>query len=62
VTRSGTPPQTGDDSTLGEGKILQMLSYGSSVSQIVILLDEAVIELLQGSPSDLKKLNGPQIR
>jgi hypothetical protein len=62
VTRSGTPPQTGDDSTLGEGKILQMLSYGSSVSQIVILLDEAVIELLQGSPSNLKKFNGPQIR
>jgi hypothetical protein len=62
MTRSGTPPQTGNDSPLGEGKILQMFSYGSSVSQIVILFDKAVIEPFEGSPSDLKKFNGPQTR
>jgi hypothetical protein len=39
-----------------------MLSYGPSVSQIVILLDEAVIELFEGSPSDLKKFNRSKLR
>jgi hypothetical protein len=32
VTGSGTPPQTGYDSTLGEGEILQMFSYRAGVS------------------------------
>jgi hypothetical protein len=62
VTRSRTPPQTGYYPTPSQSKILQMLSYGSSVSQIVILFDEAIIELLQGSPSDLKKFNGSKFR
>jgi hypothetical protein len=62
VTGSGTPPHTGYDPTPSQGKILQMLSYGSSVPQIVILFDEAVIELLQGGPSDLKKFNGSKLR
>jgi hypothetical protein len=44
-----------------ESKILQMLSHGPSVPQIVILLDETAIELLQRSPSDLKKFNGSEI-
>jgi len=45
-TRGGTPPQTGHYPTPAEGKVLQMLSYGSSVSQGVILFDKAIIELL----------------
>jgi hypothetical protein len=44
-----------------ESKILQMLSHGPSVPQIVILLDETAIELLQWSPSDLKKFNRSEI-
>jgi hypothetical protein len=62
VTRSRTPPQTSDYPTPSQGKILQMLSHGPSVSQVVMLFDEAVIELLERSPSDLKQFNGPQIR
>jgi hypothetical protein len=62
VTRSRTPPQTGYYPTPSQGKILQMFSYRSSVSQVVILFDEAVIELLQRSPSDLTKFNGSKLR
>jgi hypothetical protein len=62
VTRSRTPSQAGYHATLGQGNILQMLSHGPSVPQIVILLDETAIELLQRSPSDLKKFNGSEIR
>jgi hypothetical protein len=46
VTRSGTPPQTGYDSTTGEGEILQMLPHRPRIPQIMVLLDEAVIKLL----------------
>jgi hypothetical protein len=45
MTRSRTPPQTAHDSTLGEAEILQMLSHGPRIPQIMILLDEAVIKL-----------------
>jgi hypothetical protein len=46
---------------MGESKILQMLSHGPRVPQIVILLDETGIKLLERSPSDLKEFNGSEI-
>jgi hypothetical protein len=46
----------------GKDQILQVLSYWLAVTQIVILLDQTVAELLKGGPPYLMDLKGENRR
>src|SRR5580658_8816772 len=55
MTRRRTPRHAGDGSCLRPHQILQMLAHGLLITQIVVMLNEAVEQRLVGCSSDLLK-------
>jgi hypothetical protein len=53
---------TGHWSLPGKDQILKVLSHRLAISQIVILLDQAVAELLKRTTTDLPDLQGKKDR
>lgn len=55
VPRGGRPQQTSDRPAMGKGYILEVLSDRLGVTQVVVLVDQTVTELLLRSPADLDR-------
>jgi hypothetical protein len=60
VPGGGRPEQTGDRPAMGKGHILEVLSDRLGITQVVVLADEAVTELLLRAPADLLEVDGKQ--
>lgn len=60
VPWGGRPEQTGDRPAMGKGHILEVLSDRLGITQVVVLADEAVTELLLRGPADLLEVDGKQ--
>jgi len=60
VPRGGGPQQTSDRPAMGKSHILELLSDRLGITQVVVLADEAVTELLLRAPADLLKADGQQ--
>jgi hypothetical protein len=57
---SRRPRKAGKGSSMGKDQVLEMLSNGSCVPQIVKLSKQSVMESLQRSPSDLANIDGSE--
>jgi len=58
---SGRPRETGNRSILDQGNILEVFANGLDVPKIMIVLNEAIEQLLQARFPDLTKFNRGQI-
>jgi hypothetical protein len=54
------PEQAGDGPAVGKGHILEVLSDRLGITQVVVLADEAVTELLLRAPAHLLEADGTQ--